>query len=95
VFADGRDHDAARFADAVARETARAAHRTTALSATLLRCADDGAVVEAARQVLCALAGHGQIDSAVIALTAVGHTSGRDLLAGIAIAVDLLTTERQ
>ncbi|CAN5846831.1 hypothetical protein BH23ACT10_BH23ACT10_23760 [soil metagenome] len=94
VCGDPSDTDAGRFADAVALHTARAAHRTTTLSATLLRCADDGAVVHAAGRVLRALAGHGDLDPAVGALAAVGHTSGRDLLTGITIAVDLLTTGR-
>lgn len=88
------DRQDAAFTDALAREIATAAHRTTALSATLLRCADDGAVVGAARRVLRALAGPGRLAEAVAMLAAVGHTSGRDLLTGIGIAVDLLTTER-
>ncbi|MBW3605365.1 MAG: DUF2877 domain-containing protein [Actinobacteria bacterium] len=94
TYRAAHDRRVAGFTDALARETARAAHRTTALSATLLRCADDGAVVGAARRVLRALAGHGRPAEAVASLAVVGHTSGRDLLTGIATAVDLLTTER-
>jgi hypothetical protein len=81
-------------ADALARHSRQHAQRTTALSSTLLRCADDGAVVDAAGRVLRALAGQGRLEDAVTALTRIGHTSGQDLLAGIAIAVDVLTSER-
>lgn len=95
TLADPGDQDAGRFADAVAHATADAGQRTTALSATLLRCANDGAVVEAARKVFRALAGHGRLDQAITTLAAVGHTSGRDLLIGISAAVELLTTERK
>lgn len=94
TYRAAHDRRVAGFTDALARDTARAAHRTTALSATLLRCADDGAVVGAAGRVLRALAGHGRPAEAVASLAVVGHTSGRDLLTGIGIAVDLLTTER-
>ncbi|HEX6255201.1 MAG TPA: DUF2877 domain-containing protein [Euzebyales bacterium] len=84
----------APVADALARHSRRHAHHTTALSSTLLRCADDAAVVGAAGRVLRALAGQGRLDGAVTALTRIGHTSGQDLLAGITIAVDVLTSER-
>ena len=94
VLTNERDPAAVRFADVVAAHTASSAHRTTALSATLLRCADAGAVVDAAGAVLRALVGCGELDRAVTRLSAVGHTSGRDLLVGIALAVDLLITER-
>jgi hypothetical protein len=84
----------APVADALARHSLHHAHRTTALSATLLRCAGVGAVVGAAGRVLSALAGQGRVEDAVVALTRIGHTSGHDLLVGIAIAVDVLTSGR-
>ena len=92
----GRAHvGATRVADALAGGLRTAAHRTTALSATLLRCADDGAVVGAARRVLEALAGDVDLTGPVAALARLGHTSGHDLLTGIGIAVDLVTTGRE
>lgn len=83
------------LADRVALAARRNATSTTRLSATLLRCAGDGAVVAAAGRVLCALAGHGPLDPAVAGLARIGHTSGRDLLAGIAIGVDALIGGRR
>jgi hypothetical protein len=87
-------HATAPLAAALVEHSRHHAHRTTALSATLLRCADDGAVVGAAARVLRALAGHGRLSAAVTALTRIGHTSGQDLLVGISIATDVLTSER-
>jgi len=86
---------ATRVADALASALRAAVHRTSALSATLLRCADDGAVVGAARRVLEALPGDAALTGPVTALARLGHTSGHDLLTGIGIAVDLVTTGRE
>lgn len=86
---------ATRVADALAGGLRTTAHRTSALSATLLRCADDGAVVGAARRVLEALTGDADLAGPVAALARLGHTSGQDLLIGIGIAVDLVTTGRE
>ncbi len=88
------DREVVTFTDALGREIRRSAPRTTALSATLLRCADSGAVVAAAGQVLRALAGHGAVGVAAAGLRRLGHTSGHDLLTGITIGVDALTTGR-
>lgn len=85
---------ASRFADTLAAHVHAGSGRTTALSATLLRCADAGAVVGAACRVLRMLTGDGPLHTAVVALERTGHTSGRDLLTGITIGVDLLTTGR-
>lgn len=92
----GRAHAGAiRVADALGGAVRVAAHRTGALSATLLRCADDGAVVGAARRVLEALPGDVALARPVAGLVRLGHTSGHDLLTGIAIGVDLLTSGRE
>jgi len=60
--------------------------RTTTLSAALLRCAARGAVLAEAATLLRALGGDGQAAPAALALTRVGHSSGRDLAAGILLA---------
>lgn len=86
---------ATRVAGALAGALRVAVRRTSALSATLLRCADDGAVVDAARRVLEALPRDTALAGPVRALTLLGHTSGRDLLTGIGIAVDVLTSGRE
>jgi hypothetical protein len=86
---------ATRVADALAGELRTTAHRTRALSATLLQCADDGAVVGAARRVLEALAGDADLAGPMAALARLGHTSGHDLLIGIGIAVELVTTGKE
>lgn len=88
------DREIAAFADALGREVRRAAVRTTALSATLLRCADSGAVVAAAGRMLRALAGHGAVGAAAAEMDRLGHTSGRDLRTGMTIGVDVLLTGR-
>lgn len=74
--------------DLVATVRARAPGATTALSATLLDAAGDGAVARPAARVLERLAGPaGDADDAVWAalsgLATVGHTSGRDLACGM------------
>jgi hypothetical protein len=91
----GAHPGAIRVADALGGAVRAAAHRTSPLSATLLRCADDGAVVGAARRVLEALPGDVALAGPVAGLVRVGHTSGHDLLTGIAIGVDLLTSGRE
>jgi hypothetical protein len=86
------------WATALADRAVRRAARTTRLSATLLRCARDGAVAAAASRVLTLLvapAGAGSaLPQATADLARLGHTSGRDLLAGIAIGVDALIADR-
>jgi len=61
----------------------RAAGRTTTLSAALLACAARGEVLAQAATLLRALAGDGAPALAALTLTRVGHTSGRDLAAGL------------
>lgn len=91
------DGPPATFAMALGAGVLRCRHRTTPLSATLLRCAADGAVVAAARRVLellvTARAPGSAWPAAVAALAGLGHTSGLDLLTGIAIGVDALIAE--
>jgi hypothetical protein len=62
-------------------ESAR--HRTTTLSATLLRHACRGEVADAAAALLGALTGRGSAATACDAVRAVGHSSGPALAAGI------------
>ncbi len=61
----------------------RAAGRTTTLSAALLACAARGEVLAQAATLLRALGGDGAPAPAALALARVGHTSGRDLAAGL------------
>lgn len=89
----GANAGAIRVADALGGAVRAAVHRTGALSATLLRCADDGAVVGAARRVLEVLPGDAALAGPVAGLVRLGHTSGHDLLTGIGIAIDLLISE--
>lgn len=70
-----------------------ARQRTTALSAQLLVYADAGAVALPVGDVLRAVAGRGELVAAAVRLARVGHTSGTDLLTGIALAVDILLPE--
>lgn len=70
-----------------------ARQRTTALSAQLLAYADAGAVALPVGDVLRAVAGRGELVAAAVRLARVGHTSGSDLLIGIALAVDVLLPE--
>jgi hypothetical protein len=69
-----------------------AAHRTTSLSASLLHAAAEGyavpAVTDLVRAVLCDDPAAG--GPALAAVLAIGHTSGRDLVAGIAGALHVL-----
>lgn len=67
-------------------------HRTTDLSAELLRCALDGEVVPQFAALVTAL-GTPAETAAAAALTAVGHTSGDGLLHGAALARSALHTE--
>lgn len=60
--------------------------RTTALSAALLLCARRGQVAVPAADLLRALTGDGDVRPAVDRLISVGHSSGRDLAAGILLA---------
>lgn len=66
--------------------TTAARRRTTALSAALLELAARGEAAATALDLVDALAGHGDLEQAAQALFALGHTSGRDLAAGLAIA---------
>lgn len=82
------------MANALARVAVdEAPRRTTALSAQLLAHADVGAVALPVGDVLRAVAGRGELVAAAVRLARVGHTSGDDLLTGIALAVDLLLFE--
>ena len=69
-----------------------AAHRTTSLSASLLHAAAEGyavpAVADLVRAVLCDDPAAG--GPALAAVLAIGHSSGRDLVAGIAGALHVL-----
>ena len=69
-----------------------AAHRTTSLSASLLYAAAEGyavpAVADLVRAVLCDDPAAG--GPALAAVLAIGHSSGRDLVAGIAGALHVL-----
>jgi len=69
-----------------------AAHRTTSLSASLLHAAAEGyavpAVADLVRAVLCDDPSAG--GPALAAVLAIGHSSGRDLVAGIAGALHVL-----
>ena len=80
------DDAATRLRDEVAAAVGTDGRRTTRLSAALLEAAGDGAVIPQAERVLRALAaGPMQVDAAVPALLAVGHTSGWHLAAGLAV----------
>lgn len=63
-----------------------AAARTTTLSAALLGCARRGQVAAPAADLLRALTGDGDVGLTARALVLVGHSSGRDLAAGILLA---------
>lgn len=78
---------AGRPRDAVADGVRRYAHRTTALSATLLVDAVEGACIPEFRAVLLALASGRGLDEAVARLVAVGHTSGAGMLLGAGLAL--------
>jgi len=67
-----------------------ARHRTTAVSAALLRHAARGEVADPAASLLRALTGHGDLVTATDQLLAVGSTSGRDLTLGLLAAVDVV-----
>jgi hypothetical protein len=84
----------AATADALAAAVIGVApQRTTALSAQLLEHADRGAVALPVADVLRAIAGRGGLVAAAARLARVGHTSGSDLLTGIALAVDVMLPE--
>jgi hypothetical protein len=74
--------------------TATAASRTTPLSAALLRHAAAGRPLGELADVLRAAA-RGPIEPALLRLAAVGHTSGRDLLTGLVLAVDAVLAPRE
>lgn len=67
--------------------------RTTSLSASLLWHASRGEMASPARQVVRALSGATQLGPAMDALWRVGHSSGRDLAAGIAIGARAATRD--
>lgn len=75
--------------------TGPARERTTALSAQLLAHADRGAVALPVADVLRAVAGRGGLVASASRLARVGHTSGSDLLTGIALAVDIMLPESE
>ena len=70
-----------------------ARERTTALSAQLLAYADRGAVALPVADVLRAVAGRGALVASAARLARVGHTSGSDLLIGIALVVGVMVPE--
>jgi len=78
VAARAAGRDTAGVADAVRRDQ----HRTTLLSATLLRHAAAGEAIAPFRAVLA-----GRDPAAVTALQAVGHTSGTGMLLGAHLAL--------
>jgi hypothetical protein len=82
------DHADADLLAAELREP-RLDERTTALSAALLRCAADGWCIPEVERFLVSLSGDTSTDRAAEALLAVGHSSGRGLLAGLASVIDL------
>ena len=95
VLGPALDEPAAAHADAVADALARAVvdyavTHTPALSAQLLSFANRSAVARPVAGVLRAIAGDGNLARACLALSRLGHTSGRDLLRGIAVAVDAM-----
>jgi len=78
-------------ADPLAGQVLGAApHRTTDLSAALLRCACRGEATSELRALVSALAGstahRGQLDDALAALRRVGHTSGEAMATGATAA---------
>jgi hypothetical protein len=85
------DAAAASVADAVRG----AARGTTSLSASLLGAAAQGyAVPEVVRLVSAAVGGDpSETSRALPAVLAIGHTSGADLVAGLAGAVDALAAD--
>jgi hypothetical protein len=88
--------DAEAMADVIAGAVTGVAHeRTTALSAQLLRHADRGAVALPVADVLRAVAGRGELVGAAARLAGMGHTSGGDVLMGIALAVDTMLSKAQ
>jgi len=70
--------------------SARAGERTTALSATLLRCATDGLAAQPVLDLVDALVGRQPLEPALRALLAVGHTSGHDSARGVHVAAAAL-----
>ncbi len=62
--------------------------RTTAASATLLRCAADGWCIPEVAAVLTALAAGRPVSAALQRLLAVGHSSGRGLVVGLAAVLE-------
>jgi hypothetical protein len=68
---------------------ASARDRTTTLSRTLLARAAAGVVVEPLLAVLLSLGGDGAIGG-LDALLSIGHSSGRDMLAGASLAAQVI-----
>jgi len=64
------------------------AHRTTLLSATTLRAAAQGRARQSLHDLLAGLV-DGTSPAAVGRVLAIGHTSGADLLRGVALALDV------
>lgn len=64
--------------------------RTNVLSAALIRLALRGQIVEPAGDLLCALAGRGDVAASHVGLIRLNHTSGPALAAGIALAARAL-----
>jgi hypothetical protein len=68
----------------------RAALRTTALSAALLRCAAEGAAAGPVVDLVDAVAGRRPLGPALRGLLAVGSTSGHDTARGVQLAAEVL-----
>lgn len=68
----------------------RAAGRTTALSAALLRCAAAGAAAAPVTGLVDAVLGRRPLGPALGALLAVGHSSGHDTARGVHLAAQVL-----
>jgi hypothetical protein len=82
------DHE---YADRLAREIRDTdlEARTTAVSATLLRCAGEGWCIPEVEELLDALSSHRGVEPAVRRLLEVGHSSGRGLCEGLSSVLDL------
>ncbi len=82
--------------DVLAGAVTRAATRTTSLSASLLAAAGQGYAALAAVRLVTAMADgdDAAVTAALPALLSIGHTSGRDLLAGVLATVEALSTRR-
>jgi hypothetical protein len=85
------DHAAVTMLEVATAPLVALAHaRTTTFSAALIGHAAQGRVARPAGAFLMSLAGRGDVEDSWNALTAVGHTSGPALAAGIVLAARIL-----